>query len=178
MLLWNYANGHDDSAVLPVPDQAKGIGNSTTLSADAATREEAAKVLLELSESVGRRLRAAHFRAGQVCTEIKYSTFRSVSHQTGLDTPTASTDVIYRTACSLFDELWNGSPIRLLGIRTGKLTEENEPVQLSLFDYTAPDSGKQKKLDEALDQIRGKYGSDAIKRGSLVGSPSKNTRKQ
>lgn len=177
VMLWNYANGRDDSVVLTIPDQAKGIGNSTTLTTDAETREDAAKVLLELSESVGRRLRAAHCRAGQVCAEIKYSTFRSVSHQMALDVPTASTDVIYRTACTLFDELWNGSPIRLLGIRTGKLTEENEPVQLSLFDYASPVSEKQKKLDEALDKIRGKYGSDAIKRGSLISSPRKNTEK-
>lgn len=171
IMLWNYANGRDDSVVFPEPAEVKGVGNSTTLTTDARTREEAAKILLELSESVGKRLRASHFIAGLVCTEIKYNTFQSVSHQLVLDSPTASTDVIYRTACALFDELWNGSPIRLLGIRTGKLSREDEPVQLSLFDYAAPVSEKQKKLDAALDKIRGRYGDDAIKRGSLLSSP-------
>lgn len=171
IMLWNYANGRDSSAVLPEPAEMKGISNSTTLSADAVTREAAAKILLELAESVGRRLRASHCKAGLVCTEIKYNTFKSVSHQIALEDSTASTDVIYRTACALFDELWNGTPIRLLGIRTGKLSEETEPVQLSLFDYTAPVSEKQQKLDAALDKIRGKYGNDAIKRGSLLSSP-------
>lgn len=171
LMLWNYANGLDASAVLPEPAEAKGIGNSTTLTKDALTRDEAAKVLLELAESVGRRLRAAHCRAGLVCTEIKYSSFKSVSHQSVLATPSASTDVIYHAACALFDELWNGSPIRLLGIRTGKLAEEDEPVQLSLFDYAAPVSEKQQKLDAALDKIRSKYGDNAIKRGSLMDSP-------
>ena len=167
-MLWNYANGLDDSAVLPEPAEAKGIGNSTTLTADAVTREAAVKILLELSESVGRRLRASHSKAGLVCTEIKYNTFQSVSHRMILNQPTASTDVIYRTACGLFDELWDGTPIRLLGIRTGKLSEENAPVQLNLFDYAAPVSEKQKKLDAALDDIRAKYGKDAVKRGSFV----------
>lgn len=171
LMLWNYANGLDTSTVLPEPAEAKGIGNSTTLTKDALTRDEAVKILLELAESVGRRLRAAHCRAGLVCTEIKYSSFKSVSHQSVLETPSASTDVIYRTACALFDELWNGSPIRLLGIRTGKLAEEDEPVQLSLFDYAAPVSEKQQKLDAALDKIRSKYGDNAIKRGSLMDSP-------
>lgn len=171
LMLWNYANGRDDAAVLPQPAEAKGIGSSTTLAEDALTRLDAARVLLELAESVGRRLRAAHCRAGLVCTEIKYSNFRSVSHQGILENPSASTDVIYRTACALFDELWNGSPIRLLGIRTGKLAEENDPVQLSLFDYAAPVSEKQQKLDAALDKIRGKYGDNAIKRGSLLDPP-------
>lgn len=169
--LWQYANGQDSSEILPEPAKAKGIGNSMTLPADALTREEAYRVLLELSESVGRRLRHAHSRAGLVCTEIKYHTFRTVSHQMPLDPPTASTDMIYRSACRLFDELWDGSPIRLLGIRSAKLTPEDEPVQLSLFDDASPVSEKQRKLDAALDDIRARFGAGAIKRGSLCDSP-------
>lgn len=176
--LWKYANGEDDSPVLPEQTKLKGIGNSTTLSADAVTRQDACPVLLSLAESVGSRLRASHQVAGLVCTEIKYSDFHSVSHQTALACPTASTDVIYREACALFDELWNGSPVRLLGIRTGKLLPDTEPVQLTLFDLaeSAPVSEKQRRLDAALDNIREKYGTDAIKRGSLIDSPSGHAR--
>ncbi len=169
-ILWQYANGQDDSQVLPEPAKAKGIGNSITLRRDVTDRAEAQKALLHLAESVGERLRASHQLAGLVCTEIKYNTFRSVSHQMSLDTPTSSTDVIYHCACTLFDELWNRTPIRLLGVRTAKLSEENEPVQLNLFDYQAPVSEKQQKLDAALDQIRRRFGKDAIKRGSLLDS--------
>ncbi len=169
--LWRYANGLDDSAVFPEPAKMKGIGNSTTLESDVVTRQDAARILLTLAESVGRRLRAAESRAGLVCTEIKYSTFRSVSHQAVLETPTASTDIIYRQSLALFDELWDHSPIRLLGLRTGKLIPDSEPVQLSLFDYAAPVSEKQQKLDAALDSIRQKFGKDAVKRGSLLDSP-------
>lgn len=171
LTLWNFANGIDDSAVETQHAKAKGIGNSTTLTEDVTDRTEACRVLLELSESVGKRLRAAHSMAESVCTEIKYNTFRSVSHQTLLDTPTASTDVIYRHACALFDELWDGNPIRLLGVRTTRLVEEDTPVQLSLFDYAAPKSEKQQKLDAALDSIRARYGKDSVKRGSLLDSP-------
>lgn len=173
LTLWRYANGMDDSEVISEPAKAKGIGNSTTLTEDARTAQAAKKELLLLAESVGRRLRSSHQLAGLICTEIKYNTFQSVSHQTLLDAPTASTDVIYQNACMLFDELWNGTPIRLLGIRTTRLVEEDTPIQLSLFDYTAPVSAKQQKLDAALDQIRARYGRDAIKRGSLMDSPDK-----
>lgn len=171
ILLWHYANGQDDAQVTPTPAKAKGIGNSTTLTKDAQTAAEAKIVLLRLAESVGSRLRAAHSLTGAICTEIKYNTFRSVSHQMLLDTPTASTDIIYQRACELFDELWDGTPIRLLGIRTTKLVEESSPIQLNLFDYAAPKSAKQQKLDAALDQIRARYGKDSIKRGSLLDSP-------
>ena len=169
--LYQYANGQDDSAVFSEPSKAKGIGNSTTLSTDATTSQEVYKILLGLAESVSGRLRAAHSQASLVCTEIKYNTFRSVSHQALLTTPTASTDVIYRQACELFDELWDGTPVRLLGIRTSKLVSDDEPVQMNLFDYAAPVSEKQQKLDAAMDSIRKRFGNDAIKRGSLLDSP-------
>ncbi len=168
--LWQYANGIDSSTIFSEPAKMKGIGNSTTLGSDAATREEAAKILLSLAESVGRRLRADHSRAGLVCTEIKYNTFRSVSHQAVLEVPTSSTNVIYSQSLALFDELWDETPIRLLGIRTSKLVPDSEPVQLNLFDYKAPVSEKQQKLDSALDSIRQRFGKDAIKRGSLLDS--------
>lgn len=167
--LWEYANGIDSSDITPEPVKMKGIGNSTTLSTDVVTKEEAYRTLLQLAETVGQRVRASHELAGMVSTEIKYASFQSVSHQTTLEFPSASTDVIYTTACRLFDELWNGKPIRLLGIRTSKLVPEGEPIQLSLFDYQnpSPRNEKQQKLDSALDSLRNKYGQDIIKRGSL-----------
>ncbi len=170
LTLWQYANGFDNTAIISSPTKSKGIGNSTTLRTDAITREEALKVLLTLSESVGSRLRASNQLAGLVCIEIKYCTFQSVSHQTLLETPSSNTDVIYTNACRLFDELWNHTPIRLLGVRTSKLIDATTPIQLNLFDYVSPLSEKQQKLDAALDNIRERFGKDAIKRGSLLDS--------
>ena len=135
--LWNYANGIDNSEVVTQETEAKGIGNSTTLSADVTDEAAARRVLLSLAESVAARLREAQKRALCVTVEIKYASFLSVSHQTMLDTPTDGTNFIYETACRLFRELWNGEPIRLLGIRTAKLCAADDPVQLSLSDLAA-----------------------------------------
>lgn len=180
ILLWEYANGIDDSKVVTEHTDLKGIGNSTTLKEDARTKEDAYRVLLSLAETVAGRLRKSHQLAGMISTEIKYNTFRKVSHQLTLATPVYTTDIIYEKACLLFDELWDGAPIRLLGIRTSKLAPESEPVQLSLFDIAEAPSvdaalssrtiplAKQQKLDQALDSIRKKYGADSIVRGSLL----------
>ncbi len=169
-MLWEYANGIDDSTVAPIPSEAKGIGNSTTLSRDALTMTDIRKCLLSLSESVGSRLRKAHKKAAMVSVEIKYSSFRTVSHQTTLGESTNDAGSIYQTACQLAAELWNGDPVRLLGVRTSKLEEEDAPTQLSLFDLgdKAPLSEKQKSLNEALDKIRSKYGKNAVVRGTLL----------
>ena len=187
VLLWEYANGIDDSGVVVEQAEAKGIGNSTTLSQDAADRETAHRVLLSLSESVAGRLRRSGQSASMVSTEIKYNTFKKVSHQTTLLTPTSQTDIIYQTACCLFDEIWDGTPVRLLGIRSSKLTAEGEPVQLSLFDLPVPAqngpaeaslyagrpaSRRKEQLDQALDAIRSRYGADAVVRGSLLSGRS------
>ena len=168
--LWEFANGIDDSRVTPVPAEAKGVGNSTTLSRDALTMEEIQKCLLGLSESVASRLRKAHVQACMVSVEIKYSSFQTASHQATLPDATSDSGCIYRTACRLAAELWNGSPVRLLGIRTSKLEDMDAPTQLSLFDLAQekPLSEKQKSLNEALDKIRSKYGKDSIVRGTLL----------
>ena len=171
--LWEFANGIDSSKVIRERVESKGIGNSTTLSKDATTEEEARKVLLWLSESVGSRLRKEKMKAKMVSVEIKYSTFQSVSHQKQLQKATNVEKYIYENACELFRELWNGEPIRLLGIRTSKLVDEAEPEQMSIFDFQelqvreTPKDAKHQKLDKALDQIRKKYGDKAIVRGSL-----------
>lgn len=186
-MLWNFANGRDDTPVVSEKVEAKGIGNSVTLPKDAVTREEAKQVLLKLAESVGGRLRKAGQKAGMLSVEIKYSTFDTCSHQRQLFRVTSSDTEIYQEAVQLFDELWNGQPIRLLGIRSSKLVGEDEPQQLSIFDIQIPEkplqkvqkekekdafaaqqSIKQEKLAKALDEIRGKYGENAVTRGSFL----------
>lgn len=175
VLLWEYANGIDNSKVVIEQIELKGIGNSITLKEDAVTKEMAYKALLNLSDTVSRRLRDSDQLAGMVSTEIKYHTFQSMSHQTTLVTPVNTTDTIYHLACRLFDEMWNGTPIRLLGVRTSKLVSAKEPVQLSLFDIhhqagPKASSQKQQQLDSALDSIRKKYGNDSVIRGSFLQS--------
>lgn len=166
-LLYEYANGIDDTPVHVTPRKAKGIGNSTTLSQDVTSRKDALKVLKTLSETVARRLKKDGFYAGCVCIEIKYSSFESVSHQCILPSSSQKAEQIYGASVRLFDELWKGEPIRLLGIRTTKLSADREPVQLSFSDFEKqrPRMEKQQKIEEAMKKIRNKYGHDAIHRG-------------
>lgn len=181
-MLWNYANGIDDGQVVKEKPKAKGVGNSTTLANNAESEEEAYTVLKELAVSVSQRLKKHHFLAAQISTEIKYASFRSVSHQTTILTPTAEETEIYQCACQLFNELWDGEPIRLLGIRTTKLQDEEEPTQISLFDLgkyqeqekqeelrREKEEQKQKKLaslDDAIAKIKKRYGDNAIHKGA------------
>lgn len=167
-MLWEFANGKGDSCVVTEKAEAKGIGNSTTLSKDVTTEGEAKEVLLKLAESVGARLRKAGQKANMLSVEIKYYNFEVNSHQRQLKKATNSDMDIYREAVSLFGQMWDTRPIRLLGIRSSKLVKEDAPEQLSLFDVAVSDSDKQRKLDQALDGLRRKYGEDVVKRGRFL----------
>ena len=105
-----------------------------------------------------------------VSMEIRYHDFRNVSHQTQLERSSNDPAVLYKTACDLFREIWSGEPVRLLGIRTSKLTDEAEPVQLSIFDIELPKEPdeKHKKLNQALDELNARYGKGAVIRASLM----------
>ena len=169
-MLWEFANGIDHSSVQWEQAEAKGIGNSTTLAEDAATYEEAREVFVGLAESVGRRLRKAGQKANMVSMEIKYHDFQSMSHQTQLSKPTSDEQVLLDTACRLFQEAWTGEPVRLLGIRTAKLVDAGEPEQMSIFDLEPqkPVDEKRQRLNAAMNQIRKKYGDDAVMKASRM----------
>ncbi len=169
-MLWEFANGIDHSPVQWEQAEAKGIGNSTTLAEDAATYEEVREVFAGLAESVGRRLRKAGQKANMVSMEIKYHDFQSMSHQTQLPKPTSDEQVLLDTACRLFQEAWTGEPVRLLGIRTAKLVDAGEPEQMSIFDLEPqkPVDEKRQRLNAAMNQIRKKYGDDAVMKASRM----------
>lgn len=184
-MLWEFANGRDESVVNPVREEVKGVGNSTTLPHDLDNLEEIEKILLELSEKVAGRLRKAKQKAKTVAVEIKYNDFTKVSRQTTSDWATDSGIEIYNMVKELFKKLWNKTPVRLLGVRTANLVEQGEPEQMSIMDILIkenPAGGRQtlqpsreklKQLDKAMDVIKSKYGEDKIKRASLMNRQKK-----
>lgn len=175
-MLYAFANGDDSSLVETVHPDRKGVGNSTTLPQDVTEAEDAYPVLLTLAESVAKRLRRAGKMCSSVSVEIRDNEFNNTSHQMVIPGKTDIADDIYRYAKQLFDSLWNHRPIRLLGIRTTRLSDADEPEQLDLFSLgmqteseTAAipvESDKLRKLAQAMDSIRARYGDDAVHRAS------------
>lgn len=169
-MLWEFANGRGRDVVQAEPEEAKGIGNSTTLRADAETEEEVYSVFEGLAQSVGRRLKKAGKKAGMVSVEIKYYDFRTVSHQMQIEKTSNDPKVLRETAYNLFLEVWSGEPVRLLGIRTSKLADESEPEQLSIFDLEIPKEPdeKHKRLKKAMDELNARFGPGAVVKASLM----------
>ncbi|MGN0305454.1 MAG: DNA polymerase IV, partial [Lachnospiraceae bacterium] len=137
--------------------------------------EDANKVLLALAETVGNRLRADEVQIEVIAVGIRYSdlsegnSFPFVSHQKKLLSSTNLTAEIYKGACELFLDLWNGNPIRHLGIHTSKVQDESFTRQLSLFDET--DYEKLARMDETVDDIRERFGMDSLMRAAFLNQP-------
>lgn len=165
IMIHDYANGIDDDVVVAEEEKNKGYGNSITLAQDVTELSVANQVLLALCETVGTRLRSAKVACSCITVEIKYADFHTKSHQATLADVTNSTNRIYEAASKLFLEFWDHSPIRLLGVRASKL-DENEFSQISLFDTKQHE--KLNKLDHAIDEIRNKFGTDAVRRASFL----------
>lgn len=177
-VIWAFANGMDASIVQPQPPDHKGYGNSTTIAFDVSDASTAKLVLLALSETVGTRLRAAGVCAEVIAIGIKTFDFQYASRQMTLRNATNITAEIHRYACRLFDSLWDGTPIRHLGIHTSRISDKVTIRQLDLFDTVNFTSRvppklhyeKLEKMDETVDAIRKQYGIDAVKRAVFLGN--------
>lgn len=167
-IIWGFANGMDVSVVQPEPPANRGYGNSTTIAFDVCDASTARLVLLSLAETVGARLRASGVRAEVIAVGIKSFDFHYASHQMTLQNATDITFEIYRYACQLFDALWDGTPIRHLGIHTSRIRDGCDMRQMDMFDTT--DYEKLRQMDTAVDQIRRRYGKDSVKRAAFAGS--------
>ena len=167
----NYANGIDPSPVKAEPEEAKGYSNSVTLEDDVRDIESANSILLALSDSVTRHMRRDGAKAFNVSVTIRYLDFKTRSHQKQLSSPVETTNAVYEIAKQLLSELWKDRrPLRLMGISLTNLTKENSTgIQMSLFGEDLKiDSERDQKLDKAIDAIRGRFGSESVKRATVI----------
>ncbi len=173
-VIHSFANGRDASVISQEETMNKGYGNSTTISFDVEEESTAKIILLSLAETVATRLRKDGRMASVVSVSMIDYEFRHSSHQMTLLSPTHNSGELHRAACKLFDELWDGTPIRNLGIQTSKVVSEDEERQMNLFGFETDE--KREKLDQAIDIIRNRYGSTAIQRASLVKKETEHNR--
>lgn len=165
-VLWDYANGIERTSVQPSRPAIKGVGNSTTTTRNVEDYSHGDLILLSLSESVGSRLRAGGWCAGLVAVSIRDTDFKSISRQRTLPCFTDNTTAIYEEARILFRELWDGKPLRHMGIRTSHLAPA-DGMQYSLFDQ---DTGRKQALDKTIDELRTRFGKQSVQRGVFLHS--------
>ena len=173
--LYLSANGMDDSPVKAQREEAKGISVETTFDEDIVSYEQIFPILLSQCDIVAARMRREGKKCNCVAVSFRTLEFKNKSHQRKLENPTDVTDEIYQNVKRLFQESWSGQPLRLIGVALTGLTEDGF-VQMSLFEDPKKRE-QQKKLDEAMDNIRKKFGNDKISRASTMNVSERIARK-
>lgn len=169
--LWRFASGLDNSRVMQQDFEVpiKTIGHGITCNADLLNSEEVWKVMLELSQDIGQRLRTHEFIARGVQITVKDNTLAWRQFQTLFEVPTQSPIEIARRAHSLFEARYDWRlPVRSVTVRAINLISASTPVQLSLFDDLERRE-KRERLEDAIEDIRSRFGNKAIFNACLLG---------
>jgi len=163
--LLRLARGEDDRAVEP-DRQRKSISSEQTFATDVGDAAVLLSVVLQQVEEVAHRLRRGHLKARTVTLKLRYGDFRTVTRSDTLAEATNVTQSLWEAAERIFRR-WrarSAEPLRLLGMGVSGLQDERAGQQLLFAD---PREEKLKKLDEAVDRIRDRYGKNAVRRGRL-----------
>jgi len=157
------ALGEDDREV-ETNDEAKSIGSEYTFDVDTADMTQIKKSLLEQCEEVGTRLRHEKVGARTVQLKLRYADFTTITRRRTLEQPTQDEMMLYAVAGQLLSiEGIEGKRIRLIGVCGSNLVPPE--IQSDLFNR---ENEKRTRLSKAIDDLRGKLGPGAIKRGTSL----------
>ncbi|MFD1510360.1 DNA polymerase IV [Lacimonas salitolerans] len=163
--LWHLARGQDTRRVSR-DSPVKSISNETTFSTDTADPDLLDGHIWRLAEKVADRAKATG-KAGRVVTlKLKRADHKLLTRRQSLRDATQMADVIYRTARALFDQTAHASPYRLLGVGLSDLCGA-EAADLS-GDLLDPQARARARAERATDDIRRKFGEDAILKGRAL----------
>lgn len=165
VLLWEYANGIDDSPVSEIRHKRdiKSIGNSTTPPDDLTSPEDVRRVLLSLSSNVAARLRKHNLKATVVQIHVRDRNLVVYEHQRVLFEPTDLASVINEKARELFEESYDWHcPIRSIGVRCANVVSAGEGEQLSIYTDLERRE-KNEKISRAMDDINRRFGKGTVR---------------
>ncbi|MEO1996899.1 MAG: DNA polymerase IV, partial [Planctomycetaceae bacterium] len=151
-----------------VPDRsAKSISRETTFPQDVSDPDILRTILLELTEHLSWRLRQQRLTGSTVFVKVRLSDFRTRIRTRTLTTATSRTHDLWQAAALLLDDCLAGlqQSLRLVGIGIGGLKQACQR-QAALFPHEADESAE--RLDSAADQIRARFGPQAIQHGSVL----------
>lgn len=175
IMLHQYAIGSDAVSSLITEEQTiKSVSNSVTTEYDLTTKEEIWIQLLMLGEHVASRLRMKNLCGSLITLFVRDNRFRSITRQQSLPLCSNSAMEIAKTAFSLFKENYDlTTPVRCIGLGVSKLQPDGGNLQLTLWD---PNQRRvlDQALDQAVDQLRYRYGFNCVVRAGCLHQQLKN----
>ena len=160
--LWHLARGQDHRRVSRNAPM-KSLSSETTFFEDTSDPDLLDGHIWRLAEKVSDRLKAKRIAGRVVVLKLKRADFTLISRRRSLEDATQLTDRIYRAAKAMFDQVPQGKPYRLLGVGVADMVAEDHADRSgNLLD---PQEAARIKAERASDEIRRKFGADAIVKG-------------
>ena len=174
-VLWQFANGLDDSPVKCFDEHYNGnerliksIGNSITTPRDLTNLKDVKIIIYMLTESVAMRLRETGCYCLTVAIHVRNKELHSFTRQMKLQKPSDLTNEIARAAIDLFIRNYDfSSDIRSMGVRVTDLVPDSTPIQLDLFGNEEL-RVRQARLDDAVDDLKKRFGNLAVRRAITI----------
>ena len=169
--LWRSAAGLDDSPVMhkDFVSPIKSVGHGITCTADLENEDEVWKVMLELSQDIGHRLRIHKLKASGVQISIRSNDLGFRQYQAPLTLATQSPSVIAHKAIQIFRDNYRWiMPVRAVTVRAINLRPKNEPEQIDLFTDMRQ-LERLDRLDDCIEDIRRRFGKRAVFQACLLG---------
>lgn len=160
--LWHLARGQDYRRISPNAP-VKSISKETTFFEDITDVDLLDGHIWRLAEQVSDRAKAKGMAGRVVTLKLKRGDFTALSRRVSLRDATQMADKIYRTSRELFDTIPDHKPYRLIGVGISDLLPEDDADRTG--DLLDPDAGKRSKAERATDEIRARFGKDAIVKG-------------
>ena len=155
------ARGVDPRQVTPNAP-TKSVSSETTFADDIGDAEELDRILWQQCERVAARLKASGLAGGTVTLKLKTADFQIRTRSQSLPNPTQLADTIYRHCQRLLRREADGTRYRLLGAGVSQLVADAHADPLDLAD---PGAGQRAEAERALDRVRERFGSEAIRKG-------------
>ena len=172
--LHELANGRDDRAVIP-DEPAKSVGSEETFPQDIDATEEVLRELLRLSDRTAGRLRAKGLCGRTVTIKVRFSNFKTITRSRTLAHEIDNPFEIYDIVRDLYLKLDPDRPrIRLLGVSVSGVVAGPPARQMELVEGVGGKAAadRRARASEAMDDIRHRFGTDAVTPASLLKDPS------
>lgn len=164
--LYNMARGIDNSLIVPFYEkgEVKSIGHRHTTPHDTSNPDEIRQILLKLCELVAARLRAKNLTGKTIHCWYRNSNFTGEGMQ--MTVPYTNDGLeIFKAAWKIFQTIWSGGKIRMIGASISNL-KSLIPQNLSLL----PETNKQEMILRIMDKMNNKFGEFTLQRGISLNS--------
>ncbi len=167
LLFKKKAQGEDFGKVNPDKNDLKSIGNSHTFEFDSRDETFLKNELRKLSQEVAQRAIRRDVVSNQISISIKDQYYKTTSKQMIIEDYTNEFETIYSYALILFDTLYQGESLRLVGVSLNHVKSKKSVYQqLSLFKQNHNEECSQNQIDQVIFTMNAKLGDKVLMKAS------------